>query len=106
MSAKQKVIINIDEENFSVWQDMNLIDAMASIGKEIPHYCYHPKLSVVGNCRMCLVEIGYFMKDRSTGNFILDERGNKKVAWMPKPTIACGTTVVEGLHVRTDTPPR
>ena len=35
----------------------NLIEAARAAGAEIPHFCYHPGLSVSGNCRMCLVEI-------------------------------------------------
>lgn len=62
-------------------EGMNLVDAAAMHGVEIPHYCYHPGLSVAGNCRMCLSEIE-------------GARG---------PQIACATTVKEGLVVRTDT---
>ena len=49
---------------------------------DIPHYCYHPKLSIAGNCRMCLVEI---------------EK-------MPKLQIACNTQVAEGMSVLTQSP--
>ena len=48
-------------------------------GIEIPHFCWHPDLSVDGNCRMCLVEI---------------EK-------MPKLQIACNTAVTEGMVVQT-----
>lgn len=60
----------------------NLVDAAAMHGVTIPHYCYHPGLSVAGNCRMCLCEIE-------------GARG---------PQIACNTRVKDGLVVRTDTP--
>jgi NADH-quinone oxidoreductase subunit G len=42
-----------------------------NVGKEIPHYCYHPKLSVSGNCRMCLIEMGTPGRDRATGEPLL-----------------------------------
>jgi NADH-quinone oxidoreductase subunit G len=61
---------------------MNLIQAAELLGIEIPHYCYHPGLSVVGNCRMCLVEV---------------ERA-------PKLQIACNTKVAEGMVVHTESP--
>lgn len=61
---------------------MNLVEAAKLHGVEIPHYCYHPGLSVAGNCRMCLCEVE-------------GARG---------PQIACGQTVRDGLVVKTDTP--
>jgi NADH-quinone oxidoreductase subunit G len=79
-----------------------MIEAAEIAGKEIPHYCYHPKLSVSGNCRMCLVEMGTPMKDRQTGEPILDTDGRQKIGWMPKPAIACNSKVSPGLHIKTD----
>ena len=104
MSASQDkpLSIFIDGREVKVAPGTNLIDAAASVGIEIPHYCYHPKLSVAGNCRMCLVEMGLPLRDRSTGQAVLDESGQPKVGWMPRPAIACATNVTEGLHVRTD----
>lgn len=102
VAVKPLVTIVIDGKSLQVPLGTNLIAAAASIGKEIPHYCYHPRLSISGNCRMCLVETGMVMKDRATGEIILDESGNPKVGWSPRPTIACGTQATEGLYVRTD----
>jgi NADH-quinone oxidoreductase subunit G len=61
---------------------MNLIEAARLHGVDIPHYCYHPGLSVAGNCRMCLCEVE-------------GARG---------PQIACAQNVRDGLVVKTDTP--
>lgn len=95
------VTINIDGKDYQVAAKQNLIDAAHSHGIEIPHYCYHPKLPTAGSCRMCLVEIGMPMRDRATGEPVMDEAtGKQKIGWMPKPAIACGTTVSPGLHVR------
>ncbi len=58
----------------------NLIQAARLAGAEVPHFCYHPGLSVAGNCRMCLVEI---------------EKA-------PKLQIACNTAVAEGMVVLTE----
>lgn len=96
------VNINIDGQDVRVPKGMNIIQAASKIGKEVPHYCYHPKLSVSGNCRMCLVEMGMPMKDRVTGEAILDEEGKPKIGWMPKPAIGCGTSAAEGMHIRTN----
>ncbi len=107
MSAPEKpktVSVNIDGKELEVPAGINVVEAAALAGKEIPHYCYHPKLSVAGNCRMCLVETGMPMKDRATGQPVLDEKGQPKVGWAPKPAIGCATTVSPGLHVKTDSP--
>jgi len=71
--------LTIDDAPVEVPDGLNLIEAARLCGIEIPHYCYHPALSVVGNCRMCLVEV---------------EKA-------PKLQIACNTRVTEGMVVRT-----
>jgi len=72
--------ITIDGKEFDVDPKLTVIQAAAENGIEIPHFCWHPKLSVSGNCRMCLVEI---------------EK-------MPKLAIACSTQVSDGMVVRTE----
>ena len=98
---KQTVTITIDGQPAEVAAGANLVDALESVGREIPHYCYHPKLSVSGNCRMCLVEMGTPGRDRATGEPLLNEDGSPKIMWVPKPVIGCATTVTPGMHVRT-----
>jgi NADH-quinone oxidoreductase subunit G len=71
--------ITIDGKEFDVDPKLTVIQAALRQGIEIPHFCWHPKLSVAGNCRMCLVEI---------------EK-------MPKLAIACATQVAEGMVVYT-----
>lgn len=97
----EMVAVIIDGHSVQVEKGINVIDAAAKAKKEIPHYCYHPKLSVSGNCRMCLVEIGLPMRDKATGEAILEENGAPKIAWGPKPVIGCATKVAEGMHIRT-----
>ena len=97
-----QVTINLDGKEVEVPAGMNLVDAVALHGKEIPHYCYHPQLSVAGNCRMCLIEMGTPMRDRGTGEAILEEDGSPKIGWVPKPVIGCGTNVSPGMHVKTE----
>jgi len=100
------ITINIDGKDVEVPKGINVIEAvkMAGKGKEVPHYCYHPKLSIAGNCRMCLVEMGMPMRDRATGEAVLDENGSQKVGWMPKPTIGCATNAAPGMHIKTGSP--
>src|SRR5262245_30997356 len=74
--------ITIDGRELEVGAQENLIDAAARIGVHIPHFCYHPGLSVDGNCRQCLVEVD----------------GGAKLQ------IACNTPVKDGMKIRCDTP--
>ena len=100
------ITINIDGQDIDVPKGTNVIEAvkLAGKGKEVPHYCYHPKLSVAGNCRMCLIEMGMPMRDRGTGEPVLDEDGVQKIGWMPKPTIGCATNAAPGMHIKTASP--
>jgi NADH-quinone oxidoreductase subunit G len=102
----ERVTINIDGQDVDVPKGTNIIEAVKMVGKgkEVPHYCYHPKLSIAGNCRMCLVEMGMPMRDRATSEAILDEDGKQKISWMPKPTIACATNAAPGMHIKTKSP--
>ena len=71
--------ITIDGKELEVDPKLTVIQAAAQNGTHIPHFCWHPKLSVAGNCRICLVE----------------------VEKMPKLVIACATQVAEGMVVKT-----
>ena len=103
-SIVENITINIDGQDIDVPKGINIIEAVKLAGKgtEVPHYCYHPKLSIAGNCRMCMVEMGMPMRDRATGEAVLDENGVQKVGWMPKPTIGCATNASPGMHIRTN----
>ena len=105
-SIVENITINIDGQAVDVPKGSNIIEAVkiAGKGKEVPHYCYHPKLSIAGNCRMCMVEMGMPMRDRATGEAILGEDGVQKIGWMPKPTIACATNAAPGMHIKTNSP--
>jgi len=102
-SIVENITINIDGDDVQVPKGINIIEAVKMVGKgkEVPHYCYHPKLSIAGNCRMCMVEMGMPMRDRATGEAILEEDGSPKIGWMPKPTIGCATNASPGMHIRT-----
>jgi NADH-quinone oxidoreductase subunit G len=99
------VTVNIDGRDIAVPKGTNMIEAAALLGIEVPHFCYHPKLPVAGNCRMCLVEMGLPAVDPATKQPIVDPAsGKQRVNWMPKPQIACFTNATPGLHIRTTTP--
>jgi len=97
------ISVFIDDQEVRTEPGKNIIEVAASIGVEIPHYCYHPKLSVSGNCRMCLVELGMPGRDRATGEPILNEDGTPKIQFFPGPAIACNTKAAPGMHIRTGT---
>lgn len=79
-----------------------MIEACKQAKKEVPHYCYHPKLTSPGNCRMCLVEMGMPPRPTPGQEPEKDEHGMAKIGWMPRPVIACANTVAEGMGIRTE----
>jgi NADH-quinone oxidoreductase subunit G len=70
-------------------EKLNLIQAALKVGVFIPHYCWHPALTVVASCRMCLVEVG----ERKPGG---------TVAMQPKVVPACQTPAKDGTVVVTN----
>ena len=73
--------LTIDGKEIEVEAGTNLIEAARRLGIEVPHYCYHPGLSIAGQCRLCMVDI---------------EKA-------PRPTIACNTQAADGMVVHTQT---
>ncbi len=84
------VIINGQEIEIGDDERLNGIQAAERLGIEIPHYCWHPGLSVVASCRMCLVETG-----RAT-----PETG--EISMVPKLVPACQTPATDGTVFVTD----
>jgi len=74
--------VTIDGETIEVPAGITVLQACEIAGKEVPRFCYHERLSVAGNCRMCLVEM-----EKS-----------------PKPVASCAMPVAEGQVIKTDTP--
>src|SRR5574342_372631 len=93
------VTLTIDGVKVSVPKGMLIVDAAKRIENDIPVFCYPPKLKPVGMCRMCLVEVGRVQRDRATGQIALDDKGQPRVAFGPKPETACTTPVEEGMVV-------
>jgi NADH-quinone oxidoreductase subunit G len=76
------VKMTIDGNEHEIDAGLTVLQACEQIGIEIPRFCYHERLSIAGNCRMCLVEM-----ERS-----------------PKPIASCAMPVAEGMIIRTNTP--
>ncbi len=74
--------IEVDGKQVEVPHGATVMDATNKLGVYVPHFCYHRKLSIAANCRMCLVEI---------------EKA-------PKPLPACATPVTDGMKVWTHSP--
>ena len=74
--------MTINDIELEVESGLTVLQACEQAGFEIPYFCYHPKLSIAGNCRMCLVEM-----EKS-----------------PKPVASCAMPVADGMVIRTNTP--
>ncbi len=109
----EMITVKIDGQSVSVPKTMpdpltgkpaptTMIQACHAVKVEVPHYCYHPKLPVAGNCRMCLVEFGTpaMGPDRKP---ILNPDGTVKIAKSPRPAIACATPISPGMEIYTNT---
>ena len=84
------VIIDNRQIEIPSGRRLNGIEAAKLAGIEIPYYCWHPGLSVVGSCRMCLVEVG--SRDPKTG----------KIAMQPKLSPACNTIATDNMVLVTN----
>ena len=71
--------LKVNDIDVEVEEGLTVLQACEKAGAEIPRFCYHEKLSIAGNCRMCLVDIE-------------DSRGIS-----PKPVASCAMQVTEGL---------
>ena len=88
----KQVTLTIDGKQVTVPEGIGVADAARVAGIDIPVFCHHPKLEPVGMCRMCLVELGRPMRDRATGQFVM-ENGAPKIQWLPKLETACTNKV-------------
>ena len=75
--------VTVDGQEIEVPNGATVLQACELAGKEIPRFCYHERLSIAGNCRMCLVEVK---------------------PGPPKPQASCALPATDGQDIRTDTP--
>ena len=81
MSEIATVKVTINGTEYQIPQGLTVLQACRDIaGIEIPHFCYHDRLSIAGNCRMCLVEV-----EKS-----------------PKPVASCAAQVMPGMRILTN----
>jgi len=73
--------LKINNKDIEIEEGLTVLQACEKTGVEIPKFCYHEKLSIAGNCRMCLVEI-----EKS-----------------PKPVASCAMPATEGMNIKTNT---
>lgn len=101
-AAEGKVNVQINGKWYRFPKGTRIADACNSVGAHVPCFCYHPKLSVAGSCRMCLVEQG--MPPRLAPGAVpqYNEDGYQTISWMPRAVIACANTVAENMGIRTD----
>ena len=100
-AEKGMVNVQIDGVWMQVPKGMRMIEACKLAQKEVPHYCYHPKLSAPGNCRMCLVQTGMAPRPAPGQEPTRDAEGYEPIGWGPRPVIACANTVAENMGIRT-----
>jgi len=96
------VTLTIDGKSVTVPAGTLIVDAAKKIDVDIPVFCYHPKMEPVGMCRMCLVDVGRPVIDRSTNQPILDADGKPKLQFGPKLETGCTTPVADGMVVVTN----
>lgn len=93
------VTLTIDGKTVQVPPGTLIVDAAKRAGIDIPVFCFHPKMEPVGMCRMCLVDVGRPVIDRTTGEVVKNPDGSPKVQFGPKLETACTTPVSEGMQV-------
>jgi NADH-quinone oxidoreductase subunit G len=101
--AAEKGLVNVQIDG--VWlqfpKGTRMIEACRQAQIIVPHYCYHPKLTSPGNCRMCLVQMGMPPRPAPGQEPQRDENGYEIIGWMPRPVIACANTIGENMGIRT-----
>ncbi len=91
-TAPDTVRLKVNDKEIEARKGEMIIEAAGRHGIYVPHYCWHPGLSIAGNCRLCLVEVAMF-----------NPREGKAVR-LPKAMIACQTVVADKMEVWTDSP--
>ncbi len=101
--AAEKGLVNVQVDGawVQVPAGTRMIEVCKLAEKEVPHYCYHTKLSSPGNCRMCLVQMGMPNRPPPGESPRYESDGYQKISWMPRPVIACANTVTENMGIRT-----
>ena len=100
-AEKGMVNVQIDGHWIQVPRGTRMIEACKMAEAQVPHYCYHPKLSSPGNCRMCMVQMGMPPRLAPGQDPEYNDEGYQNIGWMPRPVIACANTVAENMGIKT-----
>ncbi len=93
--------IFIDNQRFEFTGTVKVLQFILDKGLDLPHFCYHPALSIPANCRQCYVEAGMPVFNKETNAYDLDENGQRVIRWFPKLMTACNTDASDGMVVKT-----
>jgi NADH-quinone oxidoreductase subunit G len=93
--------VTIDGTTYEYEGEHKLLQFCLNQGIELPHFCYHPAMSIPANCRQCLVKVGMPKKDRQTGELELDEDGKPEIQFFPTLQASCTVDLSDGMVVKT-----
>lgn len=91
----------IDGRPIELEAGAKLLQSCLDHGIEIPHFCYHPALSIPANCRQCYVRVGMPVRNRESGQVEMDADGNPVISFMPKLQPSCAIDIADGMVVET-----
>lgn len=93
--------VTIDGQVLEFEGQPRLLQFCMDHGIELPHFCYHPSMSVPANCRQCLVDVGAPLRDRATGAIQTDDQGNPVIRYFPKLQTSCSHVIADGQVIHT-----
>lgn len=102
MTQQNMITVIVDGKEVQVPAGTSAIDAVFQAGRDVPYFCSQQYLSPIGACRMCLVEAGTPRKNPD-GSWILDDEGNKKIFYFPKPMASCTLGASDGMVIKSQT---
>ena len=96
-TAVKKIEVFIDDRKLLVDPGLTILQACAVAGVDIPRFCYHDRLAIAGNCRMCLVEVEKSIKVRLHSADLVNK--------LPlQPVASCAMPVMPNMRVKTNSP--
>ena len=93
--------VTIDGTEYEFEGDQKLLQFCLNQDIEIPHFCYHPAMSIPANCRQCLLKVGMPKKNRETGEIVTDDDGEPVIQFFPQMQASCTVGLQDGMVVKT-----
>jgi NADH-quinone oxidoreductase subunit G len=93
--------VTIDGTEYEFEGDQKLLQFCLNQDIEIPHFCYHPAMSIPANCRQCLLKVGMPKKNRETGEIVTDDSGEPVIQFFPEMQASCTVDLQDGMVVKT-----